>query len=166
MIHGIHHAAISTPDLDRAIAFYCDVLGFQRRAGAEWPVGTAQADRVVGLEDSAARAAMLWAGNVHLELFQYSSPVPQPRDPGARVCDHGITHLCLDVTDVDAEYARLTRAGMAFNGPPQSIFGVRTAYGHDPDGNVVELQEVVDAPDLAMPAAALSLPRRLPAARR
>jgi len=29
MITGFHHAGISTPDLDRAVAFYCDHLGFE-----------------------------------------------------------------------------------------------------------------------------------------
>lgn len=164
MIHGLHHTAISTPDLDRAVAFYCGVLGFQQRAAAAWDVGTAEADRIVGLRDSAARVVMLWAGNTHLEIFEYRSPDPRPRPADARVCDHGVTHICLDVTDIEDEYRRLTAAGMTFNGPPQSIFGVRSIYGADPDGNVIELQEVVDNAPLAMPPEAQALPRRLPAA--
>jgi predicted enzyme related to lactoylglutathione lyase len=59
---------------------------------------------------------------------------------------HGITHVCLDVTDLDAEYARLKAAGMTFHCPPQAIgMDVRTTYGRDPDGNVIELQEVLSA---------------------
>jgi catechol 2,3-dioxygenase-like lactoylglutathione lyase family enzyme len=62
------------------------------------------------------------------------------------VCDHGITHLCLDVEDLDAEYERLLAAGMTFNSPPQDLgAGVRTVYGRDPDGNVVELHELSPA---------------------
>jgi catechol 2,3-dioxygenase-like lactoylglutathione lyase family enzyme len=62
------------------------------------------------------------------------------------VCDPGITHLCFDVTDLDQEYERLSEAGMTFHCPPQDAFaGVRTTYGRDPDGNVVELQEVPGA---------------------
>jgi len=50
------------------------------------------------------------------------------------------------VTDLDAEYARLKAAGMTFHCPPQSIgMDVRTTYGRDPDGNVIELQEVLSA---------------------
>lgn len=29
MIRGIHHTAISTPDLERALAFYRDLLGLR-----------------------------------------------------------------------------------------------------------------------------------------
>jgi len=95
------------------------------------------------LVGSAARAAMLRAGNAHIELFQYVAPEPRPADPKRPVCDHGITHICIDVVDVDAEYARLAAAGMSFHCPPQDLGpDVRTTYGRDPDGNVIELQEV------------------------
>ena len=30
MIRGIHHTAISTGDLQRSLAFYCDLLGFEK----------------------------------------------------------------------------------------------------------------------------------------
>jgi len=161
MINGIHHTAISVSDLDRAVKFYRDVLGFQVRTGDHWEVGTPEADTVVGLQNSAARFLMLWAGNTHIELFEYSSPTPTPRRPDTRVCDHGYTHICLDVSDIDAEYKRLAQIGMTFNGSPQSIMGVRTMYGRDPDHNVIEFQEVLDWPDLAMPAEALTLPKTL-----
>ena len=61
------------------------------------------------------------------------------------VCDHGITHICLDVADIDAEYERLKSAGMMFRCPPQGMGGLRATDGRDPDGNVVELLELTDA---------------------
>ncbi len=144
MIRGIHHTAISTGNLDRALAFYRDLLGFRVLAEFGWPVGTAVADAITGLQQSSARAVMLHAGNAVIELFQYESPTPRPGDPQRPVADHGITHICLDVTDLDAEYARLTAAGMRFHCPPQDIgMDLRTTYGRDPDGNVIELQEVL-----------------------
>ena len=97
MIRGIHHTALSTPDLDRMLAFYRDVLGFEVANEFAWPVGTGIADAITGLEGSSARAAMLRAGNTHVELFQYATPEPGAQDPKRPVCDHGITHLCLDV---------------------------------------------------------------------
>ena len=145
MIRGIHHTAISTGDLERALAFYRDLLGFSMVGNFAWPVGTETADRITGLQASSARVVMLRAGNAFIELFQYASPPPRPNDPGRPVCDHGITHLCLDVTDLDTEYARLRAAGMTFHCPPQDLEGVRTTYGRDPDGNVIELQEIRSA---------------------
>src|SRR5437763_498494 len=55
----------------------------------------------------------------------------------------GITHVCVEVEGLDEQYERLERAGMRFHAPPQDLGGgVRTTYGRDPDGNVVELQEL------------------------
>jgi catechol 2,3-dioxygenase-like lactoylglutathione lyase family enzyme len=146
MIHGIHHTAISTPDIDRALRFYRDLLGFEEVWSSSWDKGSEVVDRIVGLRDSSARVAMLKAGNACVELFQYTTPTPHPSSQDRPVCDHGITHLCVQVSDVDAEYARLSAAGMRFHCPPQAAGkGVRATYGRDPDGNVVELLEVTDS---------------------
>jgi len=146
MIQGIHHTAISTGDFDRALRFYCDLLGFKEVWSSSWRVGSEVVDRIVGLRGSSGRVAMLTAGNACVELFQYATPQPKQSEPQRPVCDHGITHLCLQVTDIDAEYARLSAAGMQFHCPPQNAGGgMRATYGRDPDGNVVELLEVTDA---------------------
>ncbi len=145
MIRGIHHTAMSTGDLERMLAFYRDLLGFRVVLDFEWQVGTEVADRITGLKGSSARAVMLHTGNACIELFQYATPPPRPGDAHRPVCDQGITHICLDVTDLDAEYARLRAAGMVFHCPPQDAGDIRTTYGRDPDGNVIELQEVLSA---------------------
>ena len=146
MIAGIHHVAISTPDAERALGFYRDLLGFEPLFDQSWPPGTAVADRITALHGSSARQVMLRRGNAYLELFEYAAPEPRHGDPQRPVCDHGITHLCLDVTGLDAEYERLREAGVAFHCPPQDLgAGVRTTYARDPDGNVVELQELSPA---------------------
>ena len=146
MIRGIHHTAISTGDLERALAFYRDLLGFPVVFEFAWPAGTDVADMITDLRQSSARAVMLQAGNAIIELFEYASPTPRQGDPRRPVSDHGITHICFDVTDLDAEYQRLSAAGMTFHCPPQDLgMGLRTTYGRDPDGNVIELQEVLDA---------------------
>jgi catechol 2,3-dioxygenase-like lactoylglutathione lyase family enzyme len=144
MIRGVHHTAISTGNLERALAFYRDLLGFRVLSEFAWPVGTETADKITALRDSSARVVMLHAGNAVIELFEYTSPTPRPSDPQRPVSDHGITHICLDVKDLDAEYERLTAAGMRFHCPPQDLGAAKTTYGRDPDGNVIELQEVLD----------------------
>ena len=150
MIRGIHHVAISTPNLDRLAAFYTDVIGFtpvMETAWADRPL----VDRMIGGYDrSAARQVMLQAGNAHLELFEYSSPTPTPANPSRTPADHGYTHFCLDVIDIDAEYERLAAHGVAFNSAPPTVeemggvARLRAIYGRDPDGNIIELQEVLD----------------------
>ena len=146
MIRGVHHVAVSTPDLDRLVAFYRDVMGAEVVYEGGWGRGSAIIDEIVGLKDSSCRQAMLKLGNAYLEFFQYESPTPAPGDPERPVCNHGYTHFCIDVTDIDAEYERLTAAGVRFNCPPPTFEGgpIRATYGRDPDGNVIEIQQILD----------------------
>jgi len=149
MIRGIHHVAISTSDLDRLVAFYRDVIGLTVLRQSEWSPGSELIDAIVGLDGSSARTATLGAANAYLELFQYRTPPGRPQDRDRPVADHGYTHFCLDVVDIDAEYDRLVEAGMRFHcaPPPASSLGsgaLRSTYGRDPDGNVIELQEILD----------------------
>ena len=143
MIRGIHHTAISTGDIQRALGFYRDLLGFEVVLEFAWPKGTEPADQITGLDSSAAKVVMLQAGNTFVELFEYEAPRPAPGDPTRPVCDHGITHIALDVRDIHAEYERLSAAGMRFHCPPLDMGAGKATYGRDPDGNVVELMEVL-----------------------
>lgn len=141
MIQGIHHTALSTGDLERSLRFYRDVLGFEVVMDHRWPRGTPNMDRTMDLPDTAARCVLLRAANAMIEIFEYESPSPEPGDPNRPLCDHGITHLCLEVDDIDAEYARLVEAGMRFHAPPVQNDGAKMTYGRDPDGNAIELIE-------------------------
>jgi catechol 2,3-dioxygenase-like lactoylglutathione lyase family enzyme len=141
MIKGFHHAAISTPDLARCIDFYTNTIGGEVAWTFGWPAGTPEADEVTGLQNSAADAAMLRIGETFLEVFQFSSPQPEASQGNRPVNKHGITHLCLEVQDIQSEYERLKAAGMHFNCAPQCQDGSSMVYGRDPDGNVVELIE-------------------------
>ena len=147
MIRGIHHTAISTVDLERSLAFYRDLLGFEPALDFAWPEGNADMNRTHQLEQTSGRVVLLKAGNAMLELFEYATPAPLAADPGRRLCDHGITHFCIDVDDIDAEYQRLKQGGMRFHCAPVDYGTVKCTYGRDPDGNVIELQEIKSADD-------------------
>ncbi len=142
MIRGLHHASITTPNRDRLVAFYRDQLGFAVVRESSWSGGAATADAIFGLADSAVKMTMLRTANAFLEIFEFDHPAGRPGDPDRPVCDAGVTHVCLCVTDIHAEHARLSAAGMRFHCPPQPATGVGWAtYGRDPDGNIVELIE-------------------------
>lgn len=147
MIRGIHHTAISTADLERSLAFYRDLLGFAQVMDFRWPEGTENMNRTQALEESSGRVVMLRAGNCMIELFEYATPDARPVDPRRPLCDHGLTHFCLDVDDIEIEYARLSAGGMEFHCPPVDYGTVKTTYGRDPDGNCIELQEIKSADD-------------------
>jgi len=141
MIKGFHHAAISTPDLERCIDFYTNTIGGNVAWTFGWEEDTPEADAVTGLQNSAAKAAMLKIGDSFLEVFEFSAPPQDTRQELRPVNRHGITHICLEVEDIDSEYQRLKTAGMQFNCVPQKQDGSSMVYGRDPDGNVVELIE-------------------------
>lgn len=149
MILGVHHVAVTTPDIDRLSEFYVQAFGFERVSTGGWRAGNRVNDAIVGLRDSAARTAFLSAGNVFIELFQYQAPPGAPSRPDRPVNDAGYTHFCVSVTDIDAEVERLEGLGMTFHAPVprrEEMGGVMQAmYGRDPDGNVIELIEFHDA---------------------
>ena len=142
MIMGANHVAISVPNMEQALNFYSDTLGFKKVMDYGWPVGTETADRILAVKGTSARCCLVQTGNLMIELFEFMSGNPAPQDPDRPVIDRGFAHLSLAVTDLDAEYARLSAAGMRFHSSPVDVApGLRTVYGRDPFGNVIELEE-------------------------
>lgn len=140
MIKGLHHAGISVGNLDRSIRFYCDVLGMElvRRSN----FGGAAMDRITKLSSTRGRSAMVRAGAQYLELFEFETPAPKSSYVSRSVCDHGLSHFCIEVANVQQEYERLTFAGVEFHCAPQLFGGAKATYGRDPDGNIFELLEL------------------------
>lgn len=142
MIEGMNHVGISVADLDRSIAFYRDLLGME--VVVQGTFEGAQYEDILRLKGVQGKVALLRIGNAQIELFQFAHPVPKPADPNYPVSDHRISHFCLNVRDIDAEYDRLVAAGVVFHCPPLLFFGTAKAtYGRDPDGNVFELLEML-----------------------
>ena len=117
----IGHVHLKVADLERALAFYCGVLGFEltQRYGAQ--------------------AAFISAGGYHhhLGLNTWESAGGKPPPPGTT----GLFHLAI-LYPTRAELAdalhRLQRAGIPLDGA--SDHGVSEAlYLRDPDENGVEL---------------------------
>jgi catechol 2,3-dioxygenase-like lactoylglutathione lyase family enzyme len=152
MIRGIHHVAINTPEHDRLMAFYRDVVGFEvvESTRFDWK-DSPEIDTIVGIKGSASKVVMLRAANAYIEMFEYQRPAA--RNAGRLApSDHGYTHICLDVVDVQGEDERLSKAGMTFHAPPTAVEDgkIRTVYGRDPDGNILELQELAPSHDMAV----------------
>ena len=157
MIRGIHHVAVHVRDLDRMIGFYKAAFGFENvSAEITWNNNEA-IDRLIDVPGSAARAVMLKAGNCFFELFEYSAPAPQSTRPLAPY-DKGYTHVCVEVTNIVQECARLRGLGMNFSQPAPIEAGELTAiYGRDPEGNIIEIMQTA-------PTHAFSMDRLSPAA--
>jgi catechol 2,3-dioxygenase-like lactoylglutathione lyase family enzyme len=141
MILGVHHPALSVPDLAKALEFYCEKLGFEQVMSAEIPSGIPPLDEAFGLPDAGCKVAIVKRGNSAIEIFEFQAEDTQPADPQRPVSKHGITHICLAADDYEKDYELLKRAGVKFNGPPNGDAPSRWAYGRDPFGNVIELLE-------------------------
>ena len=132
-----HHYGLTVSDLDRAVAFYRDVLGLDLLA--EFEVGGDAFAEAVAVPDANASFAHLDAGGCRLELVAYD-PEGEPSEP-TDVNRPGATHLALAVDDVDARYDALPSHVETLSGPRTTESGTRICFVRDPEGNLVELLE-------------------------
>ncbi|MBU6269221.1 MAG: VOC family protein [Sphingomonadales bacterium] len=140
-VTGFNHVGISVADLDRAIAFYRDRFGMAQACDI-LTFGGEDYNRIMALGNPQGRMTMMTLGTLALELFEFHQPTPRPKDANYPVADHGLTHFGVNVTDIDAVFARLQAAGVRFHSEVIRFpGGMRAAYGRDPDGNVFELLE-------------------------
>jgi glyoxylase I family protein len=145
MIKGMNHVGISVSSLDRSIHFYGEAFGMELAGQSTFDARKydGKYEAILGLKGSTGKVAALIRGSMQLELFEFSYPAPKRSIADRPVCDHGITHFCVEVSDIDREYERLLALGASFHCPPQKIAGLAAAtYGRDPDGNVFELLEL------------------------
>ncbi|MDD5707641.1 MAG: VOC family protein [Kiritimatiellae bacterium] len=135
------HVAMSVADLERSVAFYVDLLGFEQTDVIECPA-SGRLGEVVGLPHCSARIVKLRHGNLTLELFAYASPRGRPATDRCQA-DLGLTHLGFATTDIHAEYERLRGKGVTFYGPPVEYRPrVWNVYFYGPDGETCEFRQV------------------------
>ena len=146
MIVGIHHTAISTPDLDRCVAFYRDLFDFEVEFDFSWDESNEDFKKTHAQPETAGRVVMLTREGARIEAFEYKKPDPRRNAPLRDNADHGLAHFCIEVKDIDQEYERLLGAGMKFKSEPVPQAYIKRCYGADPDGNIIELIEYFDAP--------------------
>ena len=108
------HIGISVNDMERSVAFYRDVLGFE-------VVGTGEAfdeeDEPLDLQDVHLLSTAMKCGDCQIELLQFLSP--QGRAEAPNMSDAGCVHMALAVKDIHAVYEKLLAAGAQVNAPPQ-----------------------------------------------
>ena len=139
MILGVHHPAIAVPDMQRALDFYCGVLGFEPVLEVDLPSGVEALSQAFGVPDAGCLVRMVRKGNSCIELFEFHAG--SAGTPDRPVTRHGLTHIALATDDYQVDYAHLAAHGVVFNAPPFGEAPSRFAYGRDPFGNVIELLE-------------------------
>ncbi|MBW2397369.1 MAG: VOC family protein [Deltaproteobacteria bacterium] len=120
MILGVHHPALAVPDIEAALRFYCEVLGFEIVMDAEIPSGIAPLNDAFGVEDAGCKVRMFRKGNSCIELFEFNSSADgQINRP---VNQAGITHICLATDDYTAAIPLATFSNSSstpLKGPPR-----------------------------------------------
>jgi lactoylglutathione lyase len=136
-----HHTGIQVADLERSIAFYRDVLGFELIF--QWNPQAEYIRTIVGYPDADIHAAVLRMPNseVFLEILEYRNVEKAPVD--TRTANPGTAHMAFFTDDCDALYAELRAKGVSSVSEPVTPTigpnqGGRAVYMIDPDGIRVE----------------------------
>lgn len=143
MIREIRHTGLVVNDLDAALHFWCDVMGFTvaKRMDESGPF----IDAMMGLKDVRVTTAKLTAPDGRmLELLRFHSHPDRPQWDG-KPYSTGFTHIALTVDDLDALMPRLEKAGVSFPAPPQSSPDgyAKVTYARGPEGVLIELVEIL-----------------------
>lgn len=121
-------ASIFVDDQEKALQFYTQTLGFLKKT--EIHLGEHRWLTVVSPEQP---------NGVELVLEPNAHPAVPPFQ--AALLADGIPWTSFSVTDVEAEYERLTAIGVEFTQPPLDMGGLVTAVFHDTCGNLIQLAQ-------------------------
>jgi catechol 2,3-dioxygenase-like lactoylglutathione lyase family enzyme len=143
-------SSVYVADQDKALHFYTEVLGFEKRqdvplGSARWlTVGSPGVGAAAPVDED--RAAGDADCPVELLLEPNDNPVARQYQEG--LFRQGIPAATFAVDDIAAEYARLGGLGVVFTTPPTTNGAVTTAVLDDTCGNLVTLMQT-DRPVLA-----------------
>lgn len=137
------HTGITVANLERSLAFWRDLLGFELSHRAHH--AGALASEVTGVPGAEISLAVLKAPGHRIELLEYHAPADRTR-ANLRPCDVGSVHVALTVDNLDAVLERIAAAGWKAPGNPQTLqsgpnAGKRVVYVRDPDGTTIEFMQ-------------------------
>jgi len=143
------HTGITVSNLERSLAFWRDILGFELSHTAHQT--GAMAKEITGVAGAELKLAVLRAPGGHkIELLEYLAP-PDRKRLALKPCDVGSVHVALLVDDLDAVLESIAASGWKAAGKPQTLktgpnAGKRVVYVRDPDGTTIELMQRPEKP--------------------
>jgi catechol 2,3-dioxygenase-like lactoylglutathione lyase family enzyme len=144
---GADHTGITVSNLERSLAFWRDVLGFELSHTAHQTGELAK--EITGVAGAEIKLAVLRAPGGHkIELLEYLAPRDRKR-LALKPCDVGSVHVALLVDDLDAVLESIAASGWKTAGKPQTLqsgpnAGKRVVYVRDPDGTTIEFMQPPD----------------------
>ena len=145
VVSSVDSVGITVNDLDRAVAFYTNVLSFERVCESE--VTGEKYERLYGVFGLRLRTATLRLGDERVELLEFLAPRGRPIPADSNSNDGWFQHVAIIVSDMDAAYRRLRehKVQHASSGPQllpawnPDAGGIQAFYFRDPDGNHLEV---------------------------
>src|SRR3954454_20699697 len=113
------HTGITVFDLERSLAFWREVLGFElsHRAHQKGEL----AEQITGVPGAEILIAVLKAPGHKIELLEYRAPADRRQLNDRRPCDLGAAHIALTVDNLDEVLARIAASGWNAAGEPQTL---------------------------------------------
>jgi catechol 2,3-dioxygenase-like lactoylglutathione lyase family enzyme len=124
----INLASVLVDDQDKALRFYTDVLGFEKKT--EIPLGEYRWLTVVSPDDPDGT-----------ELVLEPDAHPAAKVFKEALVSDGIPFTSFAVDDAAAEFARLERLGVRFTQQPAEMGPVTTAVFDDTCGNLIQIAQ-------------------------
>jgi len=134
------HTGFTVSNLERSLAFWRDVLGFELSHRAHHTGELAS--EVTGVPGAEISIAVLKGYGHKIELLEYLAPADR-RIADLRPCDVGSVHVAFTVKDLDGILRGIETSGWKPAGKPQTLqsgpnAGKRVVYVRDPDGTTIE----------------------------
>jgi catechol 2,3-dioxygenase-like lactoylglutathione lyase family enzyme len=145
LVQAVAAVGMTVADMDRSVAFYGEVLGFQKVSEVEgWGPELERLHGVFGLR---VRVVRMQLGDERIELTEYLTPRGRPIPADSRSHDRWFQHIAIIVSDMDRAYAWLREHRVEHASPaPQRLpdwnanaGGIRAFYFKDPDGHPLEV---------------------------
>ena len=144
-IRRVEAVGITVSDLDRSVAFYTQVLHFQKETESE--LTGSEIEHLKGLFGVRVRVARLRLGDEEIELSQYLAPQGRSIPADSRSNDLWFQHIAIVVSDMERAYQLLRQNKVQHvSSGPQTLpawnpnaGGIQAFYFRDPDGHVLEL---------------------------
>ncbi|WP_052055776.1 VOC family protein [Myxosarcina sp. GI1] len=141
----IKYIDMTVSEMERAIAFYSQVLSFEKLSDIEL-YGT-QWERLFGLFGLRMRVVKMQLGNEVISLTEYLTPKGRKIPADFRSNDRSFQHIAIVVSDMDKAYQHLRKYKFQHvsTAPQQlpdwnpDVGGVKAFYFQDPDGHNLEL---------------------------
>jgi catechol 2,3-dioxygenase-like lactoylglutathione lyase family enzyme len=149
MIRRLSHLGICVADLEQALRFYRDGLGFREVSALE--MSGEPGATLLGLPGVSLRARYLERDGARIELLHYPAPGALGDGRPGPMNARGLTHLSFRVEGLDAVLARLVALGGAVLGATRvgsASLGMQAVFLCDPDGTRIELVEAPGDPEL------------------